>query len=723
MGKISVICQGLTCADCSAKIEREVAKLPMVESAIWHMMQSRLDMVTDASEEELLPAVKEVVAKYEPDVTVLSMQEAAAHSHPHVAHTHGDGCEGHGCSCHAAHNSALQAQQQEETEEKAAQKKLFLRFVVGIALFLLSLTQTDTLKAVLLVGAYLIFGYDVLLRAVRNCFKGQVFDENFLMSLSTIGAFFIDQWTEAVFVMLFYQLGEAFQDHAVARSRKSIRALMDIRPDTAHLVTEDGVRSVSPEEVAVGDVIMVKAGEKIPLDGTVLEGNALLDTAALTGESLPVAVQEGSEVLSGSLNQDGVLRIRVEKTFAASAVMQILEMVEHAAEKKSETERFITRFARVYTPAVVVAAVLLAFVPTLLGMGPFTQWLNRALIFLVVSCPCALVLSVPLSYFAGIGAASAKGILIKGGNGIDRLAQVDTVVLDKTGTLTEGTFRVIKVSAQDQTEMLTLAAAGEAVSTHPIAKAIVRYYQQNIAQTLPKAEDVHEIGGYGIVYGTGEDRVLLGNARLMEKEGIAYDMVQENGTVVHVAKGSRYLGYLLVADQIRAESAQALQELRKRGVKQIVMLTGDREETAAEVANTLGLDAYHAQLLPQGKVAAMEKILEKGDQTVAFVGDGINDAPVLATADVGVAMGAIGTDAAIEAADVVLMQDDLRKLAEGIRISVKTKRIVHQNIVFALGVKAAVLLLGAVGLANLWLAVFADVGVAVLAVLNAMRKK
>lgn len=629
----------------------------------------------------------------------------------HHEQEHGCGCEHHhehehGCGCGHDH---------EHGNAEVFNRKFFLRFGLGAVLFLAGvLRQEDILRQGLFLAAYFIFGYDVLLRAVKNIARGQVFDENFLMSVSTVGAFAIGEMAEAVFVMLFYQVGEAFQDYAVARSRKSITALLDIRPDFAR-VTENGeMREIAPEMVRVGDCILVKAGERIPLDGVVEEGCAMLDTAALTGEALPRNAEKGDRVLSGCINMDGTLRIRVEKPFGESTVMKILEMVQNASEKKSETEKFITRFARIYTPVVCLLAVLVAVLPPILGLGAFSLWFGRALVFLVVSCPCALVLSIPLTYFAGIGAASTQGILVKGGSDLDMLCEAEQVVFDKTGTLTKGKFSM----AEEKGEVLRLAAIGEAMSNHPIAAAISAAYTGE----LPAAEDYRELGGYGISYRLEGETVLLGNHRLMEQEGVPCEKADGIGTVVYVAKGGRYLGYILVADTLKENIREALESLRKQGVRKMVMLTGDRRETAEAVAKELELDAVYSELLPEQKAEWLEKLRASGEKTI-FVGDGINDAPVLAMADLGVAMGGIGSDAAIEAADVVLMDDDIGKLAIGLRIAKNTKKIVHQNIIFALGCKIAVLLLSVPGIATMWLAVFADVGVCVLAILNAMRKK
>ncbi len=545
------------------------------------------------------------------------------------------------------------------------------------------------------------------------------------MSLSTVGAMVLGDMSEAVFVMLFYQVGEAFQDYAVRRSRRSITALMDIRPDFAHVLTVDGsLQKVSPEQVAIGDVIVVKAGEKIPLDGTVVEGSALLDTAALTGESLPREVEAGSTVLSGCINRDGLLHVEVTKPFGESTVMKILELVENAAGRKSKTEKFITRFARVYTPAVVGLAVLLAVVPPILGQGAFSQWIGRALIFLVVSCPCALVLSVPLSYFAGIGAASKNGILIKGGNVLDTLCHTKRIVFDKTGTLTKGQFTVTKIEGENPAALLEMAAAGESLSNHPVARAIAKHFETETGRQPEGVTDYAEQGGMGITCQWKGAHLALGNRRLMEKEGVSCPEAVGTGSVVYVAKDGVYEGYLVVDDTIKDGAADALAALQPYGVTETVMLTGDGKAAAEKVGNTLGIHRIYAELLPADKLHILENMpqMEEGAKT-AFVGDGINDAPVLAGADVGIAMGAMGSDAAMEAADVVLMDDDLRKISVGLRIAKNTRKIVMQNIVFALGIKILVLLLSALGMATMWIAVFADVGVAVLAILNAMRKK
>ena len=569
---------------------------------------------------------------------------------------------------------------------------------------------------------YLFIGWDILYGAVRNILHGQIFDEDFLMSIATVGAFATAEYAEAVFVMLFFRTGEWFEHYAVGKSRKSIAALMDIRPDTANLETEHGLMEVDPEDVSVGDVIVVKPGERIPLDGTVIEGSSALDTAALTGESLPRDVTPGDQVLSGCVNQNGMLRIRITRLSHESTVSKILDLVENASEKKSTSEQFITRFARYYTPCVVIAAAALALIPPLFA-GGWSEWFHRALIFLVVSCPCALVISVPLSFFGGIGGASKCGILVKGSNYLEALAQADTIVFDKTGTLTKGVFHVASLHPSgDTTEkhLLSMAALAERYSDHPIAQSL-----RAACETLPNipVTNVKELAGFGLRAMVGDKSVLVGSSRLMAQEGVTTCNIDLPGTLVHVAEDSCYLGCIRIADQVKEDAARTIKALKRSGVKRTVMLTGDTESTAKAIANELGLDGYYAQLLPADKVVQLEHILfqQATGQKLAYVGDGINDAPVLTRADIGIAMGALGSDAAIEAADIVLMDDKPSRIVDAIRISRKTLRIVRQNIVFALGVKGFALLLGALGYASMWMAVFADVGVAFIAILNAMR--
>ena len=612
------------------------------------------------------------------------------------------------------------------------QKKTRKRILTALGLFLaLELAEhlaPDALPGlawpVLYLIPYGIIGWDVLWRAIRNIKNGQVFDENFLMSVATVGAFGCGEYPEAVAVMLFYQVGELFQSVAVDRSRKSISALMDIRPDYANMERNGELVQVDPEEVSVGDVIVVKAGERVPLDGTVLEGTSSLDTAALTGESLPRDVQAGDEVVSGCVNLTGVLHVKVNKPFGESTVAKILDLVENSSSKKAKAENFITKFARYYTPAVVFAALALAALPPLLGMGPWLMWVQRALNFLVVSCPCALVISIPLSFFGGIGGASKQGILVKGGNYLEALAQAGIVVFDKTGTLTKGTFEVTAVHPQQvsEGELLELAALAERFSDHPISRSI-----QAACQSAPdpnRVTDAKEIAGHGVQAVVDGKTVLAGNQKLMDQFHIPFeDACHHVGTIIHVAVDGVYMGHIVISDQVKEGAKETLRDLKAAGVRKTVMLTGDSQAVGQAVARQLGLDEVHAELLPGDKVDQVERLLQsKGPkEQLVFVGDGINDAPVLSRADIGVAMGAMGSDAAIEAADIVLMDDDLKKLPVAVRIARKTLRIVRENIVFALAVKFLVLILSAVGVANMWWAVFADVGVSVIAILNSMR--
>ena len=576
----------------------------------------------------------------------------------------------------------------------------------------------------LYLAAYFTVGWDVLWRAVRNIKNGQVFDENFLMAVATVGAVGCGELAEGVAVMLFYQVGELFQSVAVDRSRKSISSLMDIRPDYANVEREGRLEQVDPEEVAVGDTIVIKAGERVPLDGTVLDGTSNLDTAALTGESLPRSVKPGDEVISGCVNLSGLLHVKVSKPYGESTVAKILDLVENSAAKKAKAENFITKFARYYTPAVVFAALTLAILPPLLGFGAWMDWLQRALTFLVVSCPCALVISIPLSFFGGIGGASRQGILVKGGNYLEALAAAGTVVFDKTGTLTRGNFEVTVIHPQemDEKELLECAALAERSSDHPIAQSILRACKELPA--LDRISASEEIAGHGMHVTVDGREIYAGNARLMDKIGVPITLnCKHDGTIIHVAVDGRYMGHIVISDQIKPEAAQALKDLKAAGVERTVMLTGDVQGAAQAAAAQVGVDEVHAQLLPGDKVDQVERLLKekRPRRTLVFVGDGVNDAPVLSRADIGVAMGAMGSDAAIEAADVVLMDDDLTKLPRAVAIARKTMRIVKENTVFAIGIKFLVLGLAAIGHANMWMAVFADVGVCILAILNAGR--
>ena len=584
---------------------------------------------------------------------------------------------------------------------------------------------------VLFLIPYFIAGYDVLRKAWRNIRHGQAFDESFLMAVATIGAFAMvffpetePHMAEGAAVMLFYQVGELFQNYAVGQSRKSISAMMDIAPDYANIERDGQLVEVDPDEVQVGDTIVIKPGERVPIDGVVTSGASQLDTAALTGESIPRHVEPGAEIISGCINMTGMLHVRTTKPFGESTVSRILELVENASEKKARTENFITRVARWYPPIVTGAAVLLAVIPPLLGMGSWSDWILRGLTFLVVSCPCALVISVPLSFFGGIGGASKLGILVKGSNYLELLSKVDTVVFDKTGTLTNGTFNVVAIHPEtgvDPDYVLSNAAYAEAFSDHPIAVSVRQAYSGEIDQA--RIRDAHEESGHGVSANVDEHVVLVGNDKLMREHGARWHECDLTGTILHVTVDGEYVGHIVIADVVKDDAAETIRDLHAAGVKKCVMLTGDRRDVAEAVGTKLGLDDVHAQLLPADKVNAVERLLslEQGDAKLAFVGDGINDAPVLTRADVGIAMGAMGSDAAIEAADVVLMDDKPSKISHAIRISRKTMRIVWQNIVFALAVKIAILVLAALGIANMWLAVFGDVGVAIIAILNAMR--
>lgn len=628
------------------------------------------------------------------------------------------------------------------------QKRTRNRIVAALAIFAVVFAVTEFvplaqyvggetnalyLEFVLFLIPYLIAGYDVLLKAARNIGNGQVFDENFLMTIATVGAFALvlfpdsqPHMAEGAAVMLFYQVGELFQGYAVGKSRQSIADMMDIAPDFANVMRDGKLVQVDPYEIGVGDEIVVKPGERVPLDGTIVEGSTQLDTAALTGESVPRHVEEGAEVISGCVNMTGKITVKVSKPFEQSTISRILELVESASEKKAQTENFITRFARYYTPIVTIGALVLAVLPPLLFGQSWSDWIERGLTFLVVSCPCALVISVPLSFFGGIGGASRLGILVKGGNYLEALSHTETVVFDKTGTLTNGSFNVVAVHPDAAAEVnpdliLSIAAHAEAYSDHPIAVSVKEAFTGEIDQS--RIADVREEGGHGVRAVVDERVVLVGNDKLMREEGIAYHDCELTGTILHVSIDGKYAGHIIIADVVKEDAAECIKRLHAAGVKKTVMLTGDRAEVAKAVAEKLGLDEYHGKLLPEDKVNQVERLLgetsEKGK--LAFVGDGINDAPVLTRADIGIAMGAMGSDAAIEAADIVLMDDKPSKIASAIRIARKTMCIVWQNIVFALGVKFAVLVLAAVGLATMWLAVFADVGVAILAILNAMR--
>ena len=685
--EIVLILQGLDCANCAEIIREKAEKIEGIQTSEMNFMAKKLKLKSDGnlSEKDIIKKVKIIVAELEPDVVVTT--------------------------------------QDEESEETFSIKKDLIKIILGGAVFLASVIfpMKFWIKLALFLISYIIIGGDVLLRAAKNIIKGKVFDENFLMSIATIGAFAIGEYPEAVAVMLFYQVGELFQSFAVNRSRKSIADLMDIRPDYANLKVGNEIKVVSPNEINIGDIIIVKAGERVALDGKVVNGISMIDTAALTGESVPRDVEVGSEVVSGCINLNGLLEIEVTKPFGESTVTKILDLVENASSKKAESENFITKFARYYTPIVVIVAVLLAIIPPLFFGLPFSEWAYRALSFLVVSCPCALVISVPLSFFGGIGGASKCGVLVKGSNYLEALSKCSTVVFDKTGTLTKGVFEVTEIVPNGITEerFIEAAAFAENYSNHPIANSVKRAYKKTI-----NAENItsEEIAGKGVKAIIGEDVVLAGNKKLMDDFNIESAQTN-NGTVIHVAINNKYAGYITISDVIKPDSKIAIEKLKNNGIKNTVMLTGDSKVVAESIAKSVGINNFYAELLPNDKVDIVEKLLGelKQGEKLAFVGDGINDAPVLARADIGIAMGGLGSDAAIEAADIVLMTDEPERIATAMQISKKTLRIVKENIIFAIGVKILVLILVAFGLATMWAAVFADVGVAFIAVLNAIR--
>lgn len=607
-------------------------------------------------------------------------------------------------------------------------KKRGIKIIISAILFVLALVITfsnEWINNGLFIISYLVVGFEILKKAVRNIFRGKVFDENFLMAVATIGAFAIGEFPEAVAVMLFYQVGELFQSYAVDKSRKSIASLMDIRPDYANIEKDGKIEKVDPDEVKIGDIIIVKTGEKIPLDGVIIEGRSSLDTMALTGESVPRVVKTEDEVLSGCINKDGLLKIRVTKEFGESTVSKILDLVENASSKKSKSENFITKFAKYYTPTVVIIAVLLAFIPPIIlkDFNAFSVWLYRALSFLVVSCPCALVISIPLSFFGGIGGASKMGILIKGSNYLEALANTETVVFDKTGTLTEGIFEVQDIYAEgiEKDELLRIVAHAENYSNHPIAKSVKKAYNKEIDENIIK--NPQELSGKGIWARIDEKDILVGNEKLMLEEKIDFKKCDEVGTILYVAIDKKYVGYVLIADKIKQDSSKTIRELKAMNIKETVMLTGDKKEVGEYVAKKLNMDKVYTELLPDGKVEKVEELLKQKSEKgkLVFVGDGINDAPVLTISDIGVAMGGLGSDAAIEAADIVIMTDETSKISKAINLSKKTMRIVRENIIFAIFVKIAVLVLTAFGASTMWEAVFADVGVSVIAIINALR--
>ena len=736
------ILKGLDCPNCSAKIEKEVGALPGVESSVVNLMQQTLTVQSEKSADATLAEqVETIVHSHEPDVEVSEKTEPAVTKVYLLKGLDCPNCsakiekevgelDGVTSSTVNLMNQTLTVQAGTSVAASLLDTKRTIRLAVGAVVYAIGMALTVFAKLptlaelAFLIVAYVILGWDVVWQAVKNITRGQVFDEHFLMSVSTIGAFAIGEYPEAVAVMLFYQVGEFFQSLAVKRSRKSISDLMDICPDSATVKRNGVLQVVSPESVAVGEIIVVKPGEKIPLDGIVVDGESMLDTKALTGESVPRSIRKGDEALSGCINQSGLLTLKVTKSFGESTVSKITDLVENASARKAPTENFITTFARYYTPVVVGMAAVLAIIPPLVLGGGWSEWLRRGFVFLIVSCPCALVISIPLTFFGGIGAASKRGVLVKGSNYLEALNKVSVVVFDKTGTLTKGVFEVaniIPAAGYQKEQVLEYAAQAESYSNHPIAKSILATYGKPIDQK--QFSDFEEISGHGISVMVQGKKVLAGNSKLMESEKIAYAACDAAGTKFYVAADGSYVGCILIADEVKPDSKCAIAELKKIGVEKTVMLTGDDERIGKSVADELGLDAYYAQLLPDQKVEKLEMLDKQKRQgsKLAFVGDGINDAPVLARADVGIAMGGLGSDAAIEAADVVLMTDEPSKLVEAIDVAKATKRIVMQNIVIALGIKSVFLVLGALGMAGMWEAVFGDVGVTIIAVLNAMR--
>ena len=719
---------GLDCANCANKIEDRVNRLELVEEANLNFSTSQLTVLIKESalKTDVITEIKRIVKQLEPHVVV---EERVSTQVVHKSSCCGGSCSSHTESHHGQAGHSHEHSHKTLDNESSSKVFSFIKenawLLLGVIIFLAIHTfkPVGILEVVLYGVSYLLIGGKVLLTAFRNITLGEIFDENFLMMVATVGAFAIGEYPEAIAVMLFYEIGELFQSYAVNRSRKSISSLLDIRADHANLVTESGTKEVAPEAVSIGDLIVIKPGERVPLDGEIIEGECYLDTSALTGESIPRLISVGEEILAGCINTNALVKVRVTKVAGESTVARILELVENASSKKAQTEKFITKFARVYTPIVVLLAVLIAIIPPFVFQVNFSTWLYRALSFLVVSCPCALVVSIPLGFFAGLGGASKQGVLVKGGNYLEALNHVETVVFDKTGTLTKGVFKVsqIKPVNMNEAEFIELAAYAESQSTHPIAKSIVDAYTQVIDTTV--LSQYEEIAGHGIKVFVGDKEVLIGNVKLMQRANLNVAEVDAIGTIIHMVVNQQYVGYMVIADEIKENSKAAIAKLKQHGVSKVVMLTGDHEGVAKKVAAELGVDEVYAGLLPHQKVEHVEEILahKTKDKNVVFVGDGMNDAPVLARADIGVAMGGIGSDAAIEAADVVLMEDDPMALVKAINKAKQTSTILYQNIIFALGVKILVMILVACGLATMWAAVFADVGVTILAVMNSTR--
>ena len=689
--ELQLTLEGLNCANCARKIEEKVGKMEGVKESNLNFTTTTLNVKLErkVKEEHAINEIKKIVEALEPHVKVEKKVSG-------------------------------------KTNVQRAKFEVKPTLIIGTIIYLIAVIGDfkGALALILFVASYLLIGGKVVLTAIKNIARGQLFDENFLMTVATIGAFSISEYPEAVAVMLFYEIGETIQGYAVNKSRSSISSLMDIRADYANIIIDGKEKKVSPETVKVEDIILVKPGEKIPLDGIVVEGESFVDTSALTGESVPRKIAVNDEILSGGINTNGVLKVKVTKKFGESTVSRILEMVENAANKKANTEKFITKFAKVYTPIVVALAILIAVVPSIfIKDALFSTWLYRALVFLVVSCPCALVVSVPLGFFAGIGGASKKGVLVKGSNYLELLKDLETVVFDKTGTLTEGVFTVTEINTNNiqKEKLIEVAAMAESFSNHPIAISIIKEYGKEIDKEV--IEEYEEIAGHGIKAVINNEEILIGNAKLMNQFNISYNEVDSIGTVVYCAINGEFKGSIVISDKIKENAAEALINLKAAGVKKTVMLTGDNKKTAEKVGEKVNIDEVHSELLPLGKVKEVEKLLKASNKNgrLAFVGDGVNDAPVLARADIGIAMGGIGSDAAIEAADVVLMKDDINALVDAINVSKKTNKILWQNIIFALGVKVIVMVLGTFGIANMWTAVFADVGVTIIAIINSTR--
>ena len=720
--KFKLELKGLDCANCANKIENKASKLEGVKEAILNFTTTTLNVEIKEgyNKKDTINEIKKIVLNLEPNVVV---EEIYTNKNTKANNSI---CNDNKCKVNND-TSEIKAMSGSTDNKLLFYIKDNLRLIIGIVAYVIALIfkgDGNLLSMILFATSYLIIGGDVVLTAIKNIARGEIFDENFLMSIATIGAFFIGEYPEAVAVMLFYQVGEMFQGYAVNKSRKSISSLMNIRADYANVLRDNKEIKVSPEDVYIDEIIIVKPGERIPLDGVVIEGTSFIDTAALTGESVPREIKEGNEILSGAINTNGVLKVKVNKEYGESTVARILELVENASNKKAPTEKFITKFAKVYTPIVVIVAIVVAIIPPLiLKDATFSEWIYKALSILVVSCPCALVVSIPLGFFSGIGAASKKGILVKGGNYLEALKESEVVVFDKTGTLTKGVFKVTEINTENisESELLEITAIGESHSNHPIAKSIIQAYGKDINKE--EIKNYKEISGYGIEASIRDNNVLIGNSKLMKSYNINYEEKKSIGTIVHVAINGLYKGNIVISDEIKENVKEALKSLKSAGIKKTVMLTGDNKLVAEEVAKNIGIDEVYSELLPGDKVGKVEELLNRSDTKgkVVFVGDGINDAPVLARADIGVAMGGVGSDAAIEAADVVLMQDNIYSLVDSIQVSKRTSKILWQNIIFSLGVKIAVMILVVLGLTNMWAAVFADVGVTLIAVLNSMR--